>query len=105
MCFVGGMRRGALFAAASVFLALGLAAAAPERGSAAPQTTSVAAANSRTFVDPTGDNPPTSPDVTAVQVSNDDAGRFEIRVGLGNRPELFDGDHVAVVLETDSNVN
>jgi hypothetical protein len=61
------------------------------------------AANLQTFADPTGDNQPGAPDITTVQVSNDDNGRFELRVTLANRPDLLDHDLVNVYLDRDAN--
>jgi hypothetical protein len=63
----------------------------------------LAAAASQTFTDPAGDNAPGAPDITTIQFSNDDAGRFEVRVTLANRPELVELDFVSVFLDTDQN--
>jgi hypothetical protein len=63
------------------------------------------AANIQTFVDPTGDNQPGSPDITTVQLSNDDNQHFELRVNLANRPDLLDGDYVNVYLDRDANTS
>ncbi len=60
-----------------------------------------AAANSQTFLDPAGDNKGGSPDVTTVQVSNDDAGVVEFRLKLPNRGDLVDADFISVQLDTD----
>jgi hypothetical protein len=61
------------------------------------------AANLQTLTDPTGDNQPGAPDITTVQVSNDDTGRFELRVTLANRPDLLDNDLVTLFLDRDAN--
>jgi hypothetical protein len=60
-----------------------------------------AAANSQTFLDPAGDNKGGSPDVTTVQVSNDDAGVVEFRLTIPNRTDLGDLDFINVHLDTD----
>jgi len=61
------------------------------------------AANNQTFTDPVGDSQPGAPDISSIQVANDDNGRFEIRVTLANRPELLEGDFVSFYLDRDDN--
>jgi hypothetical protein len=61
------------------------------------------AASSQAFADPVGDNPGGSPDITTVQVSNDDAGMLEFRIVLPNRTDLTDADFVTVNLDVDQN--
>jgi hypothetical protein len=60
------------------------------------------AANSRSFSDASGDSV-NSPDLTAVTISNDDAGIVTVKLTLGNRPSLGPGDGVAIGLDTDQN--
>ncbi|MBA2643577.1 MAG: hypothetical protein H0U82_11730, partial [Actinobacteria bacterium] len=52
---------------------------------AATNGSGAANANSQTFVDFAGDNRGGSPDITTVQVSNDDAGILEFRITVPNR--------------------
>src|SRR5436309_832928 len=61
------------------------------------------ASNSSTFVDPTGDAPAAAPDVTSVQVSNDDAGTVFFRITIPNRSGADDPDFIAVLVDTDGN--
>jgi hypothetical protein len=60
------------------------------------------AANSRSFTDPGGDAA-SSPDLTGVAISNDDAGIVTVKLTLGNRSTLAPSDAVAVGLDTDQN--
>ena len=60
------------------------------------------AANSRSFSDAGGDAV-NSPDLTAVSISNDDAGIVTVKLTLGNRPSLGPNDGVAIGLDTDQN--
>jgi hypothetical protein len=87
--------------AVGVVMALGQSAGHAQLSHAAPNASLTAAATSVTFVDPTGDNPAAAPDITTVQFSNDDSGRFEVRVTLANRTDLSDQDFVNLQLETD----
>jgi hypothetical protein len=59
------------------------------------------AAGSQTFADPVGDNQPNAPDISTVQVSNDDSEHVEVRVTLANRPDLLDDEFVTVYLDRD----
>jgi hypothetical protein len=58
--------------------------------------------NSATFNDSTGENP-NAPDITTVQVSNNDAGSITFQVNIGNRPALTPDMALIVNLDTDSN--
>jgi hypothetical protein len=60
------------------------------------------AANSQTYSDPAGDG---SPDITNVQLSNDDSGNYELRITLADRPDLLDGENLNVFLDTDHNTS
>jgi hypothetical protein len=88
-------------AAVGVVMALGQSAGHAQPSRAAPSAPLTAAATSKTFGDPTGDNPAAAPDITTVRLSNDDSGRFELSVTLANRPDLVDKDFVNVYLNTD----
>lgn len=79
-------------AVALVFLAAVVAASAQ----------SAQRANSQTYVDPAGDAQGTAPDVTTVQVENDDRGMITFRITLANRTELLPGDFINVRLLTDT---
>ncbi len=61
-----------------------------------------AAANSRSFADPSGDAA-NSPDLTGVAISNDDAGIITVKLTVGNRSSLAANEGVAVGLDTDQN--
>src|SRR5215207_5501638 len=60
------------------------------------------AANSGSFSDPSGDAD-TAPDVTALRISNDDAGTVKIEVTLGNRSALTPDDEVTIGIDADQN--
>lgn len=60
------------------------------------------AANTKSFTDAGGDAS-TSPDLTSVAVSSDDAGLITVKLTLANRPALGATDGVAVALDTDQN--
>jgi hypothetical protein len=59
------------------------------------------ASNSGDYVDGTADAPPASPDVAAVEVSNDNAGIISFRIALPNRTTLSATDLVAVFVDAD----
>jgi hypothetical protein len=60
------------------------------------------ASNVSAYEDATADAPTASPDVGAVQVSNDDAGSIVFRVSIPNRPALADTDLVALFVDADA---
>jgi hypothetical protein len=60
------------------------------------------AANSKSFGDAGGDAS-TSPDLTGVSITNDDAGVVTAKLTLGNRSTLSSGEGVAIGLDTDQN--
>ncbi len=62
----------------------------------------VAAANSATFQDSTGEDP-LAPDITSIVVSNNDAGIITFRINVPNKPQL--GRDMATVLFVDSDQN
>jgi hypothetical protein len=76
---------------AGLALAACLAALAPGAG----------ASGSAVYADAAGDASPAAPDVTDVQVSNDDAGNVVFRISVPNRAELEDSDFVALLLDAD----
>jgi hypothetical protein len=87
--------------AAVAFVVAGLSLVAGSAASASPRTDAAPGANSQTFVDPTGDQQGTAPDLATVQIDNDDAGSITFRITLANRPTLGDGDFVVLYLVSD----
>jgi hypothetical protein len=81
------LRRTLLVLAAVAFVAVADAPARPVAGS-------------QTFVDTAGDSA-TAPDITAIAVSNDDAGRITFRFTFANRVQLEADDEVALKLDVD----
>jgi len=72
-------------------------------GAAALALAGVAAAsNTGTFTDPGGDSE-SSPDLTTVAITNDDAGVVTVRLTLANRSTLGPTEGVAIGLDTDQN--
>lgn len=61
-------------------------------------------AASSSFTDPTGDSGG-GPDVTTVQVSDDESGKITFTATIPNRQTLSDQDGVAAFFDTDSNSN
>jgi hypothetical protein len=59
------------------------------------------ASNSTLYVDATADAPPAAPDLTTVQVTNDDAGKIVFRISIPNRAALADTDLVALLVDAD----
>jgi hypothetical protein len=59
------------------------------------------ASNSSPYVDGAADAPPAAPDLTAVQVSNDDAGNVVFRISIPNRASLASTDLVSVLVDAD----
>src|SRR5881394_2808871 len=68
------------------------------RGAAPART----ASNSATFQDSTGEDPQ-APDITAITVSNTDAGLISFRITIRNRPQLGQDMLVDVFVNTDDN--
>ena len=87
-------------------VALVTAAAAVLAGGASTGNGSVMrpTGNSATFHDPVGEDS-LAPDMTAVTVSNDDAGQLTFRVKIANRPRLTGHMNIRVELDTDRNPN
>ena len=65
-------------------------------------TTTAGASNNSAFADPAGDASSAAPDITSVQVSNDDAAIVTFHVSIPNRATLSDPDLVAVLVDADS---
>jgi hypothetical protein len=61
------------------------------------------ASNSSLYSDADGDAAVAAPDLTDVQVSNDDAGTVVFRISIANRAALEDSDLVAVLVDADGN--
>jgi hypothetical protein len=59
-------------------------------------------ANNQTFQDSTGEDPD-APDVTSVQVSNDDAGLLTFQINISNRPALTNDMFILLFVDTDQN--
>jgi hypothetical protein len=64
----------------------------------------VSASSSSAYLDPAGDAPAAAPDLTSVQVSNDDSGAVTFQISIPNRSALSDSDLVSVLLNTDGKV-
>jgi len=64
--------------------------------------TAALAANSTSFVDPTGDAY-RAPDLTSVSISSDDSENVTVRITVGNRSALFNTDSVWLLVDTDQN--
>jgi len=60
------------------------------------------ASNSSLFADAAADAPAAAPDLTDVQVSNDDAGNVAFRISIPNRSALGDTDLVALLIDADA---
>jgi len=92
--------RGALLAIAIAVVALpAVAFGALPSGKASP---AVAAANSTTYTDSTGEDP-AAPDITTIVVANDDAGMLSFRINISNRPELTQDLSMLLFVDTDNN--
>ena len=59
------------------------------------------ASNSSPYADGAADAPPAAPDLTAVQVSNDDAGGIVFRISIPNRVALGGTDLVSLLVDAD----
>jgi len=59
------------------------------------------ASNSSPYADGAADAPPAAPDLTAVQVSNDDAGSIVFRISIPNRVALGGTDLVSLLVDAD----
>jgi len=88
-----------VLATAIALVALPAVAGATPAGTAAP---ALAAANSTTYEDSTGEDP-AAPDITTIVVSNDDAGMLSFRISIPNRPTL--GQDLLIDLFVDSDNN
>lgn len=86
-------------------LALAIAVAAfalPTIASGALSTQAAPASNSVTFQDSTGEDP-AAPDITTVQVSNDDTGMITFRINVPNRPTLGQDMLFDLFVDSDNN--
>lgn len=59
------------------------------------------ASNTANFADPAGDATAAAPDITSVDVSNDDAALVTFRVSIPNRATLSDPDLIAILIDAD----
>ena len=59
------------------------------------------ASNTASFADPAADAPSAAPDLTSVQVTNDDLGNVVFRISIPNRTALLDPDFVAILVDAD----
>jgi hypothetical protein len=64
-------------------------------------TTAAGASNNSAFADPAGDASSAAPDITSVQVSNDDAAIVTFHVSIPNRLALSDPDLLAILVDAD----
>jgi hypothetical protein len=65
-------------------------------------STAHTASNNQTFLDSTGEDP-NAPDITSINVSNDDSGNIAFKVNISNRPALTPDMVVLLYLDTDQN--
>jgi hypothetical protein len=93
----GGATTTLLAAAFAAFALLALAAAGDGRA-----TLAVAAANTVTFPDSTGEDP-AGPDISSVVVSNDDRGNLTFKLNVPNRPTLTGDMLILVGVDSDAN--
>lgn len=87
-----------LLSAAAVLVAL------PSTALGGAARVSASASNSQTFQDSTGENA-AAPDITTINVSNDDAGNLTLQVNVPNRPTLTPDMLMLVFLDTDNNAS
>ena len=59
------------------------------------------ASNGSPYADAAADAPAAAPDLTAVEVSNDDAANITFRISIPNRAELADTDLVGLLVDAD----
>lgn len=91
-------RPGLAFAIAVAAFALPTIASGALSGTAAPAT------NSATFQDSTGEDP-AGPDITTIQVSNDDTGMITFRINVPNRPTLGQDMLFEIWVDSDDNAS
>jgi hypothetical protein len=94
---VGRSRVGALLAVAAAGVLLGVLWPHGASGQSARTL------DSRTFTDPGGDNRVDGPDITTVQISDDNSGKISFAATIANRPSLTDADAVQAFFDTDRN--
>lgn len=92
-------RPGLVLAIAVAVVALPTAASGALSGTAAP---TLAAANSTSYQDSSGEDP-AAPDITSIVVSNDDTGTLSFRINIPNRPTLGQDMLVEVWVNSDDN--
>jgi hypothetical protein len=80
-----------------------LAAVASETAPAAHSNAAATAANSTTFQDRVAEEDARAPDISAVVVSNDDAGLLSFEVQFANRAALGPGEELSLWFDTDRN--
>lgn len=89
---------------ARLVLAIALGAALVALPTTALGSSSHAATNSQNYPDSVGEDP-NAPDITSVQVSNDDTGKIVLKVNISNRPALTPDMTILVFLDTDQNAS
>lgn len=92
-------RPGLALALAVAVVALPTVASGALSGTAAP---TLAAANSTTYQDSSGENP-AAPDITTLTVSNNDAGLISFRINVPNRPAFGRDMLILLFVDTDNN--
>lgn len=85
-------------------LVLAIAIAAVALPTFASGALSAPATNSVTFQDSTGEDP-AGPDITTIQVSNDDTGLITFRINIPNRPTLGQDMLFEIWVDSDSNAS
>lgn len=87
---------------ARLVFAIALGAALVALPTTALGSSSHAASNSQNYPDSVGEDP-NAPDITSVQVSNDDTGKIVFKINISNRPTLTSDMTLLVFLDTDQN--
>jgi hypothetical protein len=89
---------------ARLLLAIALGAALVALPTTALGSSSHAATNSQTYPDSTGEDA-NAPDITSVNVTNDDAGNIVFKVNISNRPALTSDMTMLMFFDTDENAS
>jgi hypothetical protein len=89
---------------ARLLLVIALGTALVALPAAALARSSHAASNSQHYPDSTGEDPQ-APDITSIDVSNDDSGLITFKVNISNRPTLTSDMTILIFLNTDQNTS
>jgi hypothetical protein len=91
------MRSGSALVVTAALLAVAAVVAMP---TSALARTAAATSNSKVFTDSTGEDP-SAPDITTIDLSNDNAGLITFKINISNRPTFTDDMLLDVFLDTD----